>query len=339
MALLALTFGDLRIRVADYLGLAYHGAAGTSAAAKPNDAADLALVDRICNDGMRRFFNSYPKWNWVTPTFELTLCAPLDGVATAITATTLVDTTGLDVADHTYNGYWVWINGGTGIGQTRLVTHSDHALTNITVAAWAVPIPIIGDTYRLAPATCVLGDNRRMAMPAGFYGHIIGGLTYGLEGPSKTIEIVNERAIREMYAGGEPSGDPDYCAVRPIPTHLHEWEILFYPRPSSAKIVTGRCRIGPDLMSDDLHTPNCGPIFDEAVLACCLAEAELQRKDGTSGDKASAASDAVRRAIALDSQAAPNNLGDYGPGKKAAAHRVYTGVDTYTDISGGVTVL
>ncbi len=65
---LALSFEDLQIRVAEYLGVAdYSG----GAAAKPTDAHDLDRVQRIVNDGWRNFVSSNPKWEWLTPTFQL----------------------------------------------------------------------------------------------------------------------------------------------------------------------------------------------------------------------------------------------------------------------------
>lgn len=61
---LALTFNDMILRVAEYLGVAdYSG----GAAAIPTDAHDLDVCKRMVNDGWRRFVNSNPKWNWLTP--------------------------------------------------------------------------------------------------------------------------------------------------------------------------------------------------------------------------------------------------------------------------------
>lgn len=64
---LNLAFSALRIRVAEYLGLAYLGAAGDEAASLPTDAHDLDLVGRLVNDGYRRFLTDHEKgWNFLT---------------------------------------------------------------------------------------------------------------------------------------------------------------------------------------------------------------------------------------------------------------------------------
>lgn len=66
---LSLTFADMIIRVAEYLGVAdYSG----GAAAIPTDAHDLDVCKRMVNDGYRRFVNGYSKWNWLNPLVDVT---------------------------------------------------------------------------------------------------------------------------------------------------------------------------------------------------------------------------------------------------------------------------
>lgn len=69
---LALTFQDLQIRVAEFLGVASYGSDGTGAAAVPTGTADLELVKRLVNDGYRRFLTSKRNWNWITPVIQIT---------------------------------------------------------------------------------------------------------------------------------------------------------------------------------------------------------------------------------------------------------------------------
>ncbi len=71
---LALTFEDLIIAVAEFLGLSPYGD-GTGIASIPaaSNAHDLDLCKRRVNDGWRRFINSSPSWNWMSPTFTLTM--------------------------------------------------------------------------------------------------------------------------------------------------------------------------------------------------------------------------------------------------------------------------
>jgi hypothetical protein len=74
---LALTFADLIIRVAEYLGVAYYGEDGTQPAQVPVNPHDLELCKRLVNDGYRRFINSHPKgrWNFLTPIITIQFVA------------------------------------------------------------------------------------------------------------------------------------------------------------------------------------------------------------------------------------------------------------------------
>ncbi|MFW6217920.1 MAG: hypothetical protein ACOC4K_02890 [Verrucomicrobiota bacterium] len=70
-----MTFLDLKLRVAEFLGVAYYGASGVSAASAPTSLTSLHdsdMVGRIVNDGWRRFVTSRPRWNWMAPTFTIT---------------------------------------------------------------------------------------------------------------------------------------------------------------------------------------------------------------------------------------------------------------------------
>lgn len=67
---LRLTYDQLRIRVAEFMGVAdYSG----SAAALPTDPATLDQVSRIVNDGYARFITDNEKWNFLSVPLTLTL--------------------------------------------------------------------------------------------------------------------------------------------------------------------------------------------------------------------------------------------------------------------------
>jgi hypothetical protein len=71
---LALTFQDLVIRVAEYLGVAYYGPNGDEAAQMPPSAThDREMCERIVNDGIRMFVQASPKWRWMRPVYSLAL--------------------------------------------------------------------------------------------------------------------------------------------------------------------------------------------------------------------------------------------------------------------------
>jgi hypothetical protein len=70
---LALTFSDLILRVAEYLGVAL--VSGSSAAAVPTDAHDLDLCKRIVNDGYRKFLLAHTRWRFLRPVSTITFIA------------------------------------------------------------------------------------------------------------------------------------------------------------------------------------------------------------------------------------------------------------------------
>lgn len=68
---LRLTFEDMILRVAEYLGVADVDST-TGVAAVPANAHDLEVCKRLVNDGYRRFYNSHPRWNWTNRIWTLT---------------------------------------------------------------------------------------------------------------------------------------------------------------------------------------------------------------------------------------------------------------------------
>jgi hypothetical protein len=68
-----LTFRELVVRVAEYLGVAYYGSDGTSEAQVPTDGHDLGLCKRLVNDGIRMFINDHHDWRWMRKLHTLTV--------------------------------------------------------------------------------------------------------------------------------------------------------------------------------------------------------------------------------------------------------------------------
>jgi hypothetical protein len=66
-----LDYTAYRIRIAEYLGVAYYGANGDQAAQLPIDAHDLDNVNRIFHDGYVRFLTEQP-WNFLKVPLTIT---------------------------------------------------------------------------------------------------------------------------------------------------------------------------------------------------------------------------------------------------------------------------
>jgi hypothetical protein len=178
------------------------------------------------------------------------------------------------------------------------------------------------------------GENWRYYMPDGFYGHMLGRMTYPENQGYLDLTECAEDVIRSLYAESDISGYPSKYAIRPLHgDDRRRWEMIVWPKPTSSHTITGRCRIYPNKLVELTDTPNAGQQFDEAILAAVLAEAEKTR-EGTAGVMESAWAEALVRAVAIDQKTAPRRVGDYGPGRGRVPGRVYTGVDSYTNADG-----
>jgi hypothetical protein len=160
---LSLTFQDLIIRVAEFLGIAYRGAAGNTAADVPVDAYDLDLCKRMVNDGYRRFINANPKWNFLTPRFTLTFVAGQaeydmpDGFAGSLLAPFTypnTDSPAIAIGTTTEQMIRQWNSGGVVSGDPQFVAFFPIAATTTTNAArwkaifWPTPSAVYVVTAR-----------------------------------------------------------------------------------------------------------------------------------------------------------------------------------------------
>jgi hypothetical protein len=330
-------FQDFIVRVAEYLGIAYYGADGKGIAQVPLDAHDLDLCKRLVNDGYDRFIRSNPRWQFLTPTFTLSLTPGYTGSATSVgTTTTLIDTVRTEGAGFFIGMVIAITHAATGQVEVATITNWNSGTKQLTFGA-ITTAPALGDTYTIAPSQCVNGDNSRYYMPDGFNGTVLEPLTYAANAGHGPIVQVREDAIRSYQATASITGNPTYVGFRPttasVTSNGKRWEAIFWPTPSAAYVVTGRCRIQPDELVNLGDRTIAGPVHDSAVLACALQEAERSRND-TSGFQAANAAEAVRMAINIDGEAAPRRLGDYGDKSESrwvSPRPWFRGVDTYNN--------
>jgi len=334
---LVMTFSDFQIRVAEFLGCAYYGAAGDEAAQVPTDAHNLDLVKRLANDGYRRFINANPTWNFLTPTFTITTSAGESGTADSGTSTTLVDSD-LDDDDDYYNGWYIRVKAGTGNGEYALVTDFTSSTGTVTFSGGlsGSSTPDTTSEYELAPSQCVRGDTMLYWMPDGFYGQMIDWFTFEEGDGYVYTEKVPDVTIRDLNsATGHITGIPSKQSLFPFnDSDAPKWATRLWPDPADTYILTGRCRLFPDALSSGADTPVCGFAYNDAVLASCLAVAEEYKDDG-SKDAAERWREALVLAIRQDRQTVPSNLGYNGDGSDGyyrTRRPWYNGVDTYTNI-------
>ena len=334
-----MTFEELITRVAEHLGFAYYGVAGDEDAQAPTVAADLALCKRIVNDGWRRFVGVRQRWNWMKPLFEISLASGVDAVASSSTTTTVVSSAIAGTyADDYFNTWGLRITSGDGNGQIRTITDYTGATGTFTVATWDTD-PAADDTFSVAPAQCVDGDDAVYYMPDGYYGRALNTMNYvGLEGTNRTeIPVSDISSLQRLYAGTITSDTPyDACVIPLTGDDAGRWGLWVWPRPSSALTIRGVCEIYPNKLVELTDVPNCGFHLHRGVLQACLYEASLQhrpeRVELTQQEWAMAAQEST----IWDKENSPRRLGTAsGP---YGRHSRYDGVGSYTPYAGATPI-
>lgn len=282
---LRLTFEQLQIRVADYLGIADRSG---SSLAVPTDAKNLELVKRLVNDGYRRFLTDNEKWNFLNVPLTLNLYAQLSGtissVVTGASGSITLDGFAGTYANDYFNGFEITVDNDTNNSITLTVVDYVGATGQFIFTGATVPTTVAaGDTLLVTGSRNVAGLAWRLYLPDDFYGLWHTPLTYPPNGPRTRLTEVSEVEIREMRAGQETTGDPLFVAFRPVnstvSTDGKRWEALFWPEPSYEGPIYGIYKRFPAALSSNSDVSVAGYYHDGAVLAASLAAAELFRND------------------------------------------------------------
>ncbi len=225
----ALVFEDLLTEMAELVGVAdYNSTSGE--AIHPNNKGDINKLKRVANNGIRRFISEAPPlgWNWAKRIMSIHLKISSSGTATGGSATTLEDTDlDGDYADDYYNGLILEIDGGTGIGETALITDYAGTTAVFTFAALSGgSTPDTTTTYRIG---------HRYALDQTFGGQPDGEITYLRGSGVGPIEWINESALREWRESFTAGGNPHQAAIRPY--GVRRFELIVYPDPGSAKVI------------------------------------------------------------------------------------------------------
>ncbi len=225
----ALLFEDVLTEMAELVGLADYDAT-TGIAIHPNDKGDIDKLKRIANNGIRRFISDAPQlgWNWMKRIMSIDLKISTDSTATGGSATTLVDSDlASDYADDYYNGLILEVLGGTGAGETALVTDYTGASGTFIFTA------LSGGSTPDSTTEYFIGH--RYALDQSFGGQVDGDITYLRSSGIGTIEWVTEAELRRWRELTSHGGVPRQAATRPYGTRRHE--LIVYPDPSSVDII------------------------------------------------------------------------------------------------------
>ncbi len=225
----ALAFEDVLTDMAELVGVADYNSV-TGEAIHPNDKGDIDKLKRVANSGIRRFIAEAPQlgWNWMKRIMSISLKISTGSTATEGSATTLVDSDlADDYADDYYNGLILEVLGGTGAGETALVTDYTGASGTFTFSA------LSGGSTPDTTTEYFIGH--RYALDQSFGGQVDGDITYLRSSGIGTIEWVTEAELRRWRELTSHGGVPRQAATRPYGNRRHE--LIVYPDPSSVDII------------------------------------------------------------------------------------------------------
>ena len=228
----ALKVSDLVKQVAEFIGTAFYGTAGTSKALLPVDKHNLDQCNRIVKEAIDEFMLNAPPegWRWQRRIMPIRFKTGTQSTATSGSATTLLDS-GLDgtYADDYYNDCIIEIISGTGRGETALVTDYAGTTAQFTFAGGlsggSTPDDtseyLVGHRYKLADDFGGTADGPIVYAPDSNRGHL--------------IDWVDESVIRTDYEVSLNTGYPRRAAIRAY--GRRQWEIIFFPFPTETDTV------------------------------------------------------------------------------------------------------
>jgi len=196
--------------------------------------------------------------------------------------------------------------------------------------AFYVPVhPQTGKTYRwsfLYPVAQLTVSNEDVALPSNF-GGLFGPVSFSGFQTDISISIVPEGQIRTLRASMPRTGPPTFMATTTMQTGSDSaWTAvaMFWPAPDSAYILKIPYFIQPPMPSDDAPYMMGSALFADAVIASCLARAELLRDDAI-GPRAQEFKERLLAAICMDEDmSTPETFGILGPADGAKLDRSIT---------------
>ena len=331
---MALSFDQLRTRVAEFIGFDLKGTDGTGVSSLPTNAQDLDVVSRIVNDGYRRFLGERD-WMFLRPIAELTFQTATTGSVETGGTGTFTDTARTEAAG-AFAGNSIKITNAT-TGATAVHIVLDSTAAGVFTFADANLTFIAGDEYSLVALPAIKGEEHRYLMPADFEGQLLGRMTYAGPAGTPRMEIteVTEDEIRILNAGQTTTGgDPVLVAFRPLvqddPSEDPRWEGVFWPSPSSNRTVVYKYQRNPPDLSLGTDRPIVGVKHERTLLSACKVEAEEQRFDKFGGAEAQKYAAQLKNSMRMDRDATPRSLGimteasDFQAGRPAITGTVDT---------------
>ena len=310
----ALTFNELILETAIFLGMAYYGSSGTDAPLIPTDAHDLAECKRIVNNGIRMFFGDAPPtgWRFARPTMEFDLFGEIGVVAantvsggaydsandeTLITATIATFFPGME-----YRPLVITTNGT--FKMKRYVS--------------TTTMFVIGDASAVSAKTYAYVNTGNFTLPANFSGVHTGDITYVADtNQGVSLSWISEAKIRQWRENiTDETGDPYWAAVRPMEDSdarlARRWELVVYPKSVETLSILFQYQLHFDTLTAVTDSPPVPFNHDETIRQACLAVAERDNEDMSSSHHQDKYDRNLLKSYSIDSRTGPRRLGYFG---------------------------
>lgn len=325
---LSITYADLRLAIANYLGLTMTVSAWSS-----NEAAQIEM---IIKSALRQFYFPPPvmedgkvkqtphQWSFLKPVATLDTIAPYSTgtIAIAEDETTVTLTTGVWPS-------WTATHGSLVIGTVEYAIDTRTNDTHLElVDAWTE------DTE--TEAEYILKHDGNYDLPDDF-ASIEGKIVIKSVNYKPNITLIGEgqiRSLRQQSPQNVDSGTtttPFYAAIRPkkhvTTTTGQRFEIMFYPLPNNVYTISYPMRVLPNMLVDTtIEYPYGGAEHAETLRAACIAAAEEQengnRLNGSSVyDKKNLFQERLAASIQLDKMTNSVQYFGYNSDNSDAVHR------------------
>lgn len=305
-----LTFGDLILHVAEKLGLAYYGAAGTNAAAIPVNVHDLEKCKRIVNNALRMFVSNGPKpngWRWLRPVLQTDLWGDV-----AIDSSNLISSATYNVSA---SNTTIVVPQAAFFASMELKTMAITSVGNRIIQSYVSPTSVVvsGTSGASLGKSFSIESNGNFTLPVSFSGQYLGGLSY-VAGTNKGIgtDWADESTIRKWRADvEEETGTPYMFAVRIMDTGTprRRWELMAFSKPDEDLSVEFPAMLGFDSLVNLTDVPPSPFSHDETIKAACEAQCEKDEEEALGVSWQYYSDVAMPNSFQIDAMSAPKTLG------------------------------
>jgi len=313
----ALTFAEMRTKIASQLGVAYYGADGDEIAQPPTDTFTLQQIKDYINDGFRMLLDNAPPegWTWQRPTASFVVWATVTTGAVTVSGTSNTTLTSAS------SDFYPSMVGHAIVSDTLENSYTITAYTSATVVTVSANASAdSGDTFTITA-------DGNYTLPDTFGGEFSGPITYASgTNPGASVRWGSEGDVRRFRENASSqTGYPTYAAVRKmadVSTVTRRWEMVVYPTPGADYTLEFPYQLYFTALSADGDLHPAGAHYDGVVLAAARAVAEMEGQDIIAGRVQYYQENALPSAYRINRRSTPRLLGTLlNPGVSVASYR------------------